>query len=99
MDAVTPSRIVAVSTYLQGEFPSGSITIVESNRMDARLFRVDLGTGANPYDVLVFNEVLRVLTETTIPERFRAWNVSSLMRVAIGTVEVSLQGPSIRRRE
>jgi hypothetical protein len=93
------SRIAAVSTYLQGEFPSGTIAIVERKSLDAHLFRIDMENGKNPYDLLVFNEVLRVLTETAIPERFTAWNVTALMRVAVGTVEVSLQGPSIRRRE
>jgi hypothetical protein len=99
VDSVTPSRIAAVSTHLQGEFPSGTITIVESKSLDAHLFRIDMENGKNPYDVLVFNEVIRVFTEATIPERFGVWNVSSLMRVAVGTVEVSLLGPSIRRPE
>ena len=93
------SRIAAVSTYLQGEFPSGTITIVESKSLDAHLFRIDMEDGKNPYDVLVLNDVMRDLAETAIPSRFSVWNVSSLMRVAVGTVEVSVLGPSIRRRE
>src|SRR5712692_9924639 len=36
----------------------------------AYLFRIDMEDGKNPYDLLVLNEVLRILTDATIPERF-----------------------------
>ena len=45
----------------QHDNPAGH---VESKSLDAHLFRVDMETGANPFDVLVMNEVMRVLTET-----------------------------------
>jgi len=99
VDSVTPSRVAAVSTYLQGEFPSATISVVARQSLGAHLFRVDMEDGTNPYAVLVLNEVLRDLSDTVIPKRFGAWNVSSLMRVAVKTVEVSVLGPSIRRRE
>jgi hypothetical protein len=90
------SGIVAVTTYLQQEFPSATITVVESKGLDTHLFRIDLEDGTSPYDVLVWNELL---TDADIPRKLTLWNVSHLIRVAIGTVEINLLGPSIRRRE
>src|SRR5262245_15461521 len=74
--AVSRSGRTTVTSYLQQEFPGASITVVESKSLKAHLFRADMENGSNAYDVLVFNEVLRIVTDAAIPKRLRVWNVA-----------------------